>query len=47
MDCLNNRNLLSNIYKFEMFDEIHNELENHLDTIKQAYLLLGKIKLEP
>lgn len=47
MNCINDRNLLSHIYKFEMFDEIHKELENHLDTIKQTHLLLSKIKFEP
>jgi nucleotidyltransferase substrate binding protein (TIGR01987 family) len=44
MNCLNDRNALSHIYKFELFDEIHKELENHLSAIKQTYSILGKIK---
>ncbi len=45
MNCLNDRNLLSHIYKFEMFDEIHKELGNHLIALKHTYTLLGKLKL--
>lgn len=46
MNCLNDRNILSHIYKFEMFNEIHKELENHLNTIKHTYLLLRKLNIE-
>lgn len=45
MNCLQDRNHLSIIYKFEMFDLIQKELPSHLAAIKATSSLLRELKL--
>jgi len=45
MNCISDRNLLSHIYKFEMFDQIHDELDVHLIALRQLYKVLGNVSL--
>ena len=43
MDCINDRNLLSHIYKSEMFDSINQKLYNHLSGFKKIFTILGTV----
>lgn len=45
MNCLIDRNHLSHIYKFEMFDLVQKELPKHLETIKQTTFILSKLEI--
>jgi len=44
-ECLNNRNLLSHVYKLEMFELIANKISSHYQVINEAYLgILGRLE---
>lgn len=43
MNCIEDRNLLSHIYKFELFNSIHQSLYGHLGALKKLYGILGDL----
>ncbi len=43
MNCIEDRNLLSHIYKFELFNSIHRSLYDHLGALKKLYTILGDL----
>ena len=45
MNCIEDRNRLSHVYKFEMFDLIHVQLPNHFQTIQQILQILNQLKI--
>jgi nucleotidyltransferase substrate binding protein (TIGR01987 family) len=45
MNCIDDRNKLSHIYRFELFDETQANLPNYLITLQEIYTILNKISL--
>lgn len=43
MNCIEDRNRLSHVYKFEVFDLIHVHLPHHFQTLKQIQQILNQI----